>query len=169
MIPSTGFDSIFDEYHSKLYAYVLSRVTQREIAEDITAMTFERAFNRRDTYDPNRGSLATWLFRIARNLIIDHYAYTSRKPPPDPLDETQLIAATPSPEQVLVRQEEYSRLREMIARLSDRDQEILYLRFYGRLTNREIARIMELKEKTVSVIILRALRKLRTYLEGQTV
>ena len=58
-------------------------------------------------------------------------------------------------------------LLETLSTLSERDREIIHLRFFGRLTNRKIAEIMELKEKTVSVIILRALQKLKVQIEDQ--
>jgi RNA polymerase sigma-70 factor (ECF subfamily) len=80
---------------------------------------------------------------------------------------TELSTADLSPEQQLLRQEQQRILTESITTLSERDQEIIQLKFFGRLTNREIAEVLKLNEKTVSVIILRALQKLRVRLETQ--
>jgi RNA polymerase sigma factor (sigma-70 family) len=66
-----------------------------------------------------------------------------------------------------LQQEQNQALLAAISTLSERDQEIVYLRFFGRLTNRKVAEILDLKEKTVSVIILRALQKLKVQLETQ--
>jgi RNA polymerase sigma-70 factor (ECF subfamily) len=166
--PSLNFAALFDTHYSRLYAYVRSQVADRETAEDLTAATFERAFSRSQSYDPAKASFATWLFRIAHNLVINHYATTSRNPPPYELDEvTGISTADLSPEQQFLRQEQQRILGETIATLSERDQEIIQLKFYGRLTNREIAEVLELNEKTVSVIILRALQKLKAQLESQ--
>lgn len=168
MINPEDFASLFDEYHPKLYAYVRSQVANRETAEDITASTFERAFSRNHLYDADKGSFATWLFRIARNLVINHYAATSRKPVHYDLDEaTGISAAEPSPEQQIIRQEQHKILLEVLTSLPERDQEIISLKFFGRLPNKKIAEIMELKEKTVSVIVLRALQRLKTRFETQ--
>jgi RNA polymerase sigma-70 factor (ECF subfamily) len=163
-----NFATLFDTYHPKLYAYVRSRVADQATAEDLTAATFERAFSRNHSFDPNKGSFATWIFRIAHNLVINHYAAASRKPVHYELEEvTELSTADLSPEQQLLRQEQQRILTESITTLSERDQEIIQLKFFGRLTNREIAEVLKLNEKTVSVIILRALQKLRVRLETQ--
>jgi RNA polymerase sigma factor (sigma-70 family) len=168
MIPHEDFASLFDEYYPKLYAYIRSQVASQEIAEDITAGTFERAFRSSHTYDADKGSFATWLFRIARNLVINHYASTSRKPAQIILDEVvEVSAADPSPEQQIIRKEQHQALLELLSSLPERDQEIISLKFFGRLPNKKIAEVLDLKEKTVSVIILRALQKLKTRFETQ--
>jgi RNA polymerase sigma-70 factor (ECF subfamily) len=162
------FAALFDTHYPRLYTYIRSRVNGREMAEDLTSATFERAFSRSHSYDPAKGPFATWLFRIGHNLVVDHYAATSRKPMSYNLDEAaEISTADLSPEQQLLRQEQRQLLAETLTTLSERDQEVIQLKFFGRLTNREIAEVIELNEKTVSVIILRALQKLKVRLERQ--
>jgi RNA polymerase sigma-70 factor (ECF subfamily) len=162
------FAALFDTHHPRLYAYIRSQVADRETAEDLTAVAFERAFRHSHRYDPSKGAFATWLFRIARNLVLNHYAATSRKPAHFQLDDAVEISATEIlPEQQLLRQEQNQALLAAMAALSERDREIVYLRFFGHLTNRKIAEILDLNEKTVSVTILRALQKLKIQLEAQ--
>jgi RNA polymerase sigma-70 factor (ECF subfamily) len=162
------FDTLFNSHYPRLYAYLRSQVNDRETAEDLTAATFERAFKGGHSYDPDKGAYATWLFRIGRNLVINHYAATSRKPQTYGLDEAvEIFTPDLTPEQQLLHQEQRRLLAESLTTLSERDQEIIQLKFYGRLTNREIAAVLELNEKTVSVIILRSLQKLKLRLERQ--
>jgi RNA polymerase sigma-70 factor (ECF subfamily) len=170
MESSPDFAILFDLHYHRLYAYIRSQVSDREIAEDLTSATFERAFSRSRSYDPAKGPFAPWLFRIARNLVVDHYTDTGRQPVLYDFDEEFATPATDlSPEQALLRQEQWRHLAETLTSLSDRDREIIQLKFFGRLTNRDIAGLMALNEKTVSVIILRALQKLKTRLERQDV
>jgi RNA polymerase sigma factor (sigma-70 family) len=166
MTSSLDFAALFDRHYPKLYAYVRSRLPDDQTAEDITAAAFERALRHTQSYDSTKGAFSTWLFRIARNLVVDHYATASRLPVQSDLDEVATLSVpTPSPEDQLLRQEQQRALGRAISHLPDRDQEIIRLRFFGRLTNRRIAAVMDLKEKTVSVIIYRALLKLKAQLE----
>lgn len=168
MESALNFATLFDTYYPRLYAYIRGQVNERQTAEDLTSATFERAFSRSHSYNPAKGSFATWLFRIGHNLVLDHYAATSRKLPVYDLDEAVEVSATDlSPEQQLLHQEQQRLLAETLTSLSERDQQIIQLKFFGRLTNREIATVLELNEKTVSVIILRALQKLKVRLERQ--
>jgi RNA polymerase sigma-70 factor, ECF subfamily len=162
-----NFAALFDTHHRRLYAYVRSQVADQATAEDLTAAAFERAFSHSHTYDPAKASFATWLFRIAHNLVINYYQATSRKPVYYELDEAaEVSTADLSPEQQVLRQEQHRILRDTVTTLSERDQEIIQLKFFGRLTNREIAEVMDLNEKTVSVIIFRALQKLKVHLQN---
>lgn len=168
MDPSLDFDALFDTHYPRLYAYLRSRVNSRETAEDLTAATFERAFSRRQSFDPNKASFPTWLFTIGRNLVINHFTAASRQSPAYGLEEAADISApTLSPEQQLLREEQRRILAGSLTILSERDQEVIQLKFFGRLTNRQIAKVMELNEKTVSVIIFRALQKLKLRLERE--
>lgn len=165
MFTASNFEALFNDLYPKLYGYIRAQVNPRETAEDITATTFERAVKHRHTFNPQKGAIDSWLFKIARNLIIDHYSAHRRQPA-----QTQLEAAGPlaaehlSPEQALLQQERRLQLLKSLEILPERDREIIHLRFFGKLTNRKIAEVMDLNEKTVSVIIYRTLKKLKSRL-----
>jgi RNA polymerase sigma-70 factor (ECF subfamily) len=168
----SDFEALFLEYHPKVYAYIRYRVADMAEAEDLTSDIMERALRYLPTYDRRKGAFSTWLFRIAHNSWVNHYKRHKRR---DPLrsewDETMedLPMSEPGPEQRVVQKEQVARLLHDLGTLSPRQQEILSLRFAGRLTNREIARVLDMNERTVSVTILRALRKLRQRLESEGV
>ena len=160
------FETLFDRYYPRLYRYVRYRVDSRQEAEDLTALAFERALTHQASYDPNKGAFSTWLFRIARNAIINHQARQRRRGGTVALEEIEYLPAeAPSPEGQVIHKETLQSLLQHLSTLSPRDQDIIALKFAGRLTNREIADTMNLNEKTVSVILLRALRKLRQRIE----
>ncbi len=160
------FEALFGLYYPKLYSYVRYRVDSLQEAEDLTALAFERALAHRTSYDPAKGAFSTWLFRIARNAVINHQARHRRRGLAVDLEEiADLPAETQSPEEAIIHKEVSRSLLQQVSTLSPRDQDILALKFAGRLTNREIAETLELNEKTVSVILLRSLRKLRDRIE----
>jgi len=166
----SDFAALFLEYHPKVYAYIRYRVANVSEAEDLTSDIMERALRYLSSYDRRKGAFSTWLFRIAHNSWVNHVKKHKRR---DPLrsewDERleDLPMSAPSPEQTVVQREQVARMLRDLGTLSPRQQEILSLRFAGRLTNREIAGVLDMNERTVSVTILRALRKLRERLGSE--
>ena len=165
-------EALFLEYHPRVYAYVRYRLANVAEAEDLTSDILERALTHLGSYDPLKGAFSTWLFRIAHNAYVNHLKQRQRRGRYH-VDLAEglgdLAFDGPGPEQAVVRREEIARLLVCLSTLSARQQEILSLRFAGRLKNREIARVLNMNERTVSVTILRALRKLCEQLqEGET-
>ena len=155
-----NFARVYDEHVWRVYGFLAYRLRNRDVAEDLTQATFERALRAWGRFDPRRGSETTWLLAIARNLLIDHHR-RDRSALMEPVDE-RLLPAVPGPEQRLTPSTE---LEEALARLSDRDRELLALRFGGDLTGPEIAHLLDLSLANVQQIMSRSLRKLRTLLE----
>lgn len=162
-------ETLFRQYYPRVFAYVRYRTADMAEAEDLTSEILERALTHLASYDARKGAFSTWLFRIAHNAFINEMKKKQHRARYHvDLDvEAQaeyLPDHQPSPEQMIVRQEATSRLLDSLNILSARQQEILSLRFAGHLTNREVARVLNMNERTVSVTILRALRKLRQHL-----
>lgn len=159
-----AFAAIYDHYFPRVYNYVRYRVQSPATADDITAQVFERALLRLDQYRPKRGPLAAWLFGIARYAVSDHLRMQKRRRwlPLDALGNR--ASADPQPEQLVIRNEMRDKLLKSVAGLSDRERELIALKFGARLTNRDIAELTDLSESNVGVILYRAMRRLRTVL-----
>ncbi len=161
--PNLDLAGLFQAHYPRIYNYLRYRVNSPEEAEDLISAVFEKAYTHRERFDSIKGSFSTWLFRIAHNTLVDHYRRRERRStwetgaglPPD------LVAPEPSPEAQLVQKEAMAQLLQGLSRLSERDQEVISLKFAGKLRNKEIGEIMKMKEKTVSVALLRAVRRLR--------
>jgi RNA polymerase sigma factor (sigma-70 family) len=157
-------EALFREYYPRVYAYIRYRIADMAEAEDLCCAVIERAWTYLPSYDAHKGAFSTWLFRIAHNTFVNYVKQQQRRQRHhvDLQGNLEDLASNaPSPEQEMLRREEQARLMRAVRRLSLRQQEILALRFAGSLTNRDIARVLEMNERTVSVTILRALRKLR--------
>jgi RNA polymerase sigma factor (sigma-70 family) len=165
-------EALFREYHPRVYTYVRYRIADVVEAEDLTSEILERALTHLASYDARKGVFSTWLFRIAHNTWVNHLKKQQRRNPHSVTlgEELEyLVAHEPTPEQTVLHQEEKAQLLKCLSTLPFRQQEILSLRFAGRLTNREIAKILRMNERTVSVTILRTLRKLRLQLAGSEI
>jgi len=136
----------------RVYAYVAYRIGDGPDAEDVTSATFERALRYRSSFDPRRGDAASWLIGIARRCIAD--AVQRSDTPTGDLPE---LPGESHEELALSRLD----LCAAVARLDERDRELLALRYGADLTARQIGELLELKTNAVEVALHRALRKLR--------
>src|SRR4051794_35334852 len=137
----------------RVYAFVAYRVGDGPEAEDITSDTFERALRYRESFDAGRGDATAWLIGIARRCIAD--ALTAR-----PL----LVAEVPesaAPGDVEVESVRRLELAAALETLSERERELVALRFGADLTARQIAEVLGTKTNAVEVALHRTLRALR--------
>jgi RNA polymerase sigma-70 factor (ECF subfamily) len=161
--PTLDLTGLFQQYYPRLYHYLRYRVASTQDVEDLVSTIFEQAYSHRHQFDPNKGAFSTWLFRIAHNELVSYYRKHKRRstrvadiePPVD------LATSEPSPESQVITSETLVLMLRCLERLSERDQEVISLKFAGKLRNNEISKVMELPEKTVSVVLFRAVQRLR--------
>lgn len=157
-----AFEPIYEYYHPRVFAYVAYRVGRAEDAEDIVADIFIRAVTNLHRFEHRGdGAFSAWLFRIAANEVTRFYQQNKRGTT-IALDEMpEIQSGGLLPELQVQRKERFARLREMIDSLPARRQEVVRLRFFAELRNREIALILNLDERTVASNLSRALTDLR--------
>lgn len=167
--PKLDLAELFQQYYPRIYNYLRYRVNSVEDAKDLIGTVFEQAYKSRTQFDPTRGAFSTWLFRIAHNELVSYYRKNTSRSKWETNTEipVDLMTQEPSPEAQLVHQEALAVMLRCLERLSERDQEIISLKFAGRLRNNEISEIVDMPEKTVSVVLLRAVRRLRQEMEKE--
>jgi RNA polymerase sigma factor (sigma-70 family) len=157
------FLEIYEAHAGEVYRYHSYRTRSKEIAEDLTQLTFERALRAWPRFDPSRASAKTWLLAIARNAWIDHLRRGRHR---DAVDIDDL----PEGEQPYEDPDELSALSPAmtaaLGRLSQREREVLALRFGADMRGPEIAEILDLSLSNAQQILSRSLRKLRRELES---
>ena len=157
------FADIYDRYFARVYNYARYRVGDAVAADDVVSRVFEKALDRLDAFDPERGRLDAWLFAIARSAIVDHFR--GRRPPGPSLDAAEgLPDGKPRIEERLEREEASRGLLRALDRLDERSRELLALKFGARMTNRAIAESTGLGESNVGVLAHRAVRTLQSAL-----
>ena len=150
------FTRIFQEYYRRVYNYAFSRLLRREDAEDATAEVFIVLLKNIQSYDPQKGSVSTWVNRIAHNAVEDccRKAYRHREvsSPADIKDERSPW----EPEN-----EVNLRVYEILRQLSEDERSFLALRYEMNMTNSEIAELIGLTPVAVSQRYHRLLEKCR--------
>jgi RNA polymerase sigma-70 factor, ECF subfamily len=154
------FEELYRSCAGDVYSYVASLLRDRSAAEDVTALAFERAYRRRALFDVRRGSPRSWLFAIARNAALDELRRRRRHSTLlyDPADESS-AAADDSADETLA--ERRLLVRDGLAALDAREREVILLKFLGRLSNAELARVLRCSESNAGTRLHRAIQRLR--------
>lgn len=156
-----NFGRVYEEHVWRVYGFLAYQVRDRPLAEDLTQATFERALRAWSRFDPRRGSEATWLLAIARNAMIDHHR---RRREHELLNGEGFTGLVDGPE---ASSDLSVELAGALAELSDRDREVLALRFGADLTGARIADLLGLTLANVQQILSRSLRKLRMLMTAE--
>ncbi len=155
------WDDLFADLLPRVYNFFLYKGVSQEVAQDLTADTFERAWRHRRRFRPDRGTPAMWLLGIARNVWREHQRHNHRKPMTLPMESALEAPATTDPEAVVVETQERERLRRLIAQLPERERELVALKYGAGLTNRQIATLVGLTESHVGTLLHRTVERLR--------
>jgi RNA polymerase sigma-70 factor (ECF subfamily) len=155
---------LYEEYFSRIYRYIAVRVGNRTEAEDLAEDVFLKALEAGTSFRWRGAPISSWLFRIARNVIIDHRR-TDRSRRLVPLDDV-VIAEEVSPHDVAEKRMDVKRVMTAVDSLSQAQREVIELRFAGELSTKEVARVLGKSEGAVRVLQHNALVVLRKKLSG---
>ncbi len=156
------FDALYQKHYSAIFAFLHFLVGTPEAAEDLTSLVFEKVWMHLEDIQAH-DMVGPWIFRIARNCATDYF----RRCKPTVSLECLLSAQHPLigfVEEIAIAHEEERILLAHLSQLSEREREVIGLKFAVGMTNREIARILQVPEGTISSLLHRTLRRLRAAL-----
>lgn len=162
-----AFGALYDATVQQVYRYIRSRVRSHEIAEDLTADTYLRVLAGIDRIKPVAGSPLAYLYRVAFTLTVDQYRrHESRRSRAVGLftDAGDLDLAdtdAPGPEAEAVTVLDAVELWAGVQRLTERQRDVLVLRFMQGLSVAETAAVVGKSESAVKVLQMRGVRRLR--------
>ncbi|KJF26320.1 hypothetical protein TZ02_14225 [Clostridium aceticum] len=165
------FIEIFENYHRRVYNYIYYRISNSYDAEDLTNQVFEKVISRYQTYQPSKGHFEGWLFGIAKNCAND-YLREKKKWGWIPFDfesRVGLNSSQKTPEEEVVIEESSCQLIKLVNKLSQREKNIIALKYGAQLANVEIAKLMNISETNVGSIVYRIIKKLRKEIEKEDV
>lgn len=145
----------------ELYRLALRSLGDRGRAEEVTQDTFVRAWSGRERFDPTKGSLRTWLFAIARNLIVDEVRRSRARPQ---LAEAAPDVADPGVDPVVLLEDQLA-MEDSLSRLSAAHREVIEAVHYQGHTPTEVAAALGIPAGTVRSRLYYALSELRDTLE----
>ncbi len=172
---STGdpaaFEGLYVLYADKIYRFLLARVQDVQLAEELTSQVFLRLIERIGQYriqpQDNVAIFSGWLYQIARNTLNDMYR-SERRRTFVPLDKAvNTLPQDPEPLEAVERKLTMERVLAALGNLNERQQQVVILRFIEGLSVAETARVMRLTEGAVKALQHRALKNLQNYLSHE--
>lgn len=164
------FHDIYSKYHQDLYQFVFYMVKNREEAEDLVQEVYIRVMKSYDRFE-GKSSEKTWLFSIAKNVAIDHFrkqkGWKERIFEKFDWDRQQVKDTSPLPEEEALQNEEIRKLYECLDQCSTNQRLVIVMRFLNGLSITETAEVLSWTESKVKTTQHRALKLLKTMMEGQ--
>ncbi len=165
----SSFSVVFDRYYKPIFGYILRRTGDFNSTADIAANTFFQAFTHVKNFSYQGISIKVWLYRIATNEVNQYYRHKRRQ---DTLFETlvfedrelfrsYLNRDKEELEMELCRHKQFLDILEALKTLPGKYQEVISLRYFEGMDNKEITEILGIKEGTIKSLLSRGLEKLR--------
>ncbi|HMB52037.1 MAG TPA: sigma-70 family RNA polymerase sigma factor [Thermoanaerobaculia bacterium] len=158
---------VYERFGRVAFGYLLKALGDRAAAEDVQQQVFLEVWRRAASFDPERGTLLTWVMTIARSRAIDQL----RRRVPEPVEPETVASAAdagaPSGESELDELAEHWRMRALLDSLPESESELLRLRFYGGFSQSEIAAREDVPLGTVKTRMFSGLRRLREMIEAE--
>ncbi len=153
------FAQLYDAYVSRIYCYIYRRVEDDILADDITSKVFLKVWEKLGTYQIGKSPFMAWIYRIAHNSVMDHYRAKKFIVSFEEINPTELSHRDEVDEK-LDSQLQSWQLREALQGLTEKQQQVLLLKFVGGYTTMEIAQQLDQPQGTVRALQMRGLRKL---------
>jgi len=152
------FAEIYDVYIKKIYSFIYYRTGHKQIAEDITSTVFIKSMEKINTFDPQQGKFSSWLYRIARNSVIDHYR---TKKDIANIDDIWDLGQSHNFNDKFDANLKLEEIRKYMQKFSKEQREIIIMRVWDELSYKEIAEITGKSEGALKMIVSRVLGKVR--------
>ncbi len=158
--------ALYDQHHAALFRYLWARVGERQIAEELTGDVFMRMLAALPRYRPSVVPFRAWLYRIAHNLLVDHY----RKEKADfPLQAAEGLNGAGDPASLVEQQLILERVHQVLATIDEQQQTVVALRFLSGLSLEETAAVLDKSESAVKALQHRGLVAMRRALAQEKV
>jgi len=160
-----AFGQLYEACVDRVYRFIFFRVTDEQVAEDLTAQVFLKAWENLNRYHP-RGPFLAWLYAIARNTVIDNYR---TKKQTVSLDEAAPLAAGDAKldDQMQLEFDKES-LQAAMQHLTQEQQEVITLKFIADFDTAQIAKHMSKSEGAVRALQMRALQALARVMKNES-
>lgn len=153
-----AFGVLYDRYIDKIYRFVYYKIFVKEVAEDITSDVFHKALLKIGSFDSEKGTFSAWIYRIARNSVIDHYRTNKSEVS---IEDVFDVGVDERTAEALDAISDLKKVTTYLETLSAKQREIITLRVWEEMSYKEIAALVGGSEDSVKMAFSRGIRDLR--------
>ena len=164
---SESFGKLYDYYFPKVYSFIAAKIYDRDDAEDLVSETFMKVLENLPRFEWRGVPFGAWIFRIARNTLNDYYEKHGKTRTTD-IDTAYGVTddeEKTSPFKKAAQGQLAEKVQNVLSSLPERELNVVQLKFFCELNNREIVKATGLSESNVAVILYRTLRKIKPDLQ----
>lgn len=155
---------LYDRNHLAIFRYIYARTSHRQVAEDLTGEVFTRMVRHLPEYEERGIPFRAWLYRIAGNLVKDHYRSNEKVPLPISVAE-EVTAPVTSPDSVVEQTLTLASVQQALATIDETQRDVVILRFLAGMSLKEVAATLDRSVGAVKSLQHRGLAALRIVLE----
>lgn len=155
---AASFGRLYDVYFERLYRFIYYRTQHQQTAEDLVSQAFMKAWEKIQSFDATKARFATWLYQIARNLLIDHYRKTV---PIQNIESAWDIGEDARLERDAETALLMKKIRPYLDQLTPQQRQVLIMRIWDDLPYAEIAQILKTSEAACKMAFSRAIDRLQ--------
>lgn len=152
------FGLLYDRYIRKIYDFIYFKTHHKETAEDLCSKTFIKALEKISTCDVQKGTFSSWIYRIARNTVIDHYR--TQKTNLD-IEDAWDLSTNEDILKDLDNKQKFEKVQEYLKGIKAEHRDLVLLRVWSGLSYKEIAQITGKSEESCKMAFSRVISKVR--------
>ncbi|MFA5062338.1 MAG: RNA polymerase sigma factor [Patescibacteria group bacterium] len=152
------FGALYDKHIRKIYDFIYFKTYHKETAEDLASQTFLKAAENFVNFNPDKGTFSAWLYKIARNTVIDYYrTHKVEANIEDVFDLSQENDVLGD----FDRKENLQKVKNYLSKLSSEQREIIVMRVWQEMSYEEIAEVLGKSQESCRMMFSRTLSKLK--------
>ncbi|MEK7114592.1 MAG: sigma-70 family RNA polymerase sigma factor [Patescibacteria group bacterium] len=161
---ASAFGLLYDRYQPQIYRFIYLKVSHREEAEDLTHQVFLKSWQTISGYEFQGFPFSSWLYRIARNQVIDYYRVKKNNLNLEEISESKIDDSSIGIIAILDDNSDVKKIKEAIKQLSPGHQDVIILRFIEELSLKETASALKKTEIAVKLLQHRAIKNIKKIL-----
>ena len=154
-------EEVFLNYNLKVRNYILGKVNNFHLAEDLCSEVFDKVYAKLDTFNEKKASMSTWIFTIARNTLIDYYR--TNRPNLELKDDINIEVNQEDDEGLICNKENLEKLASALESLNDKEKKTIILHYYEGLPLNIACKQMRISYPYIKIIHRTALSKISKY------